>query len=110
MFFSKVAFVSLTVPSFPVDVLEDVKKAEFQIWFVARNLQEEHMSIILQTKNCPRGLQVHRYVEFSQNIGWEMMEMISLKMRNLGFEIFFEAGFSDGNDHATSQKIAMPFK
>ena len=45
----------------------------------------------------PRGLQIYRYVEFSQNVGWKMLAMISLKMRNLEFEIFFESGFSDGN-------------
>ena len=55
------------------------------------------MSIILQTKNFTRRLLIHRYVEFSQNVDWKMMVIISVKMRNSGFEIFFESGFSDGN-------------
>ena len=42
------------------------------------------------------------------------MVVISLKMKNPGFEIFIESGFSDGNyclnDHAASQKVAKPFK
>ena len=84
-------------PRLPVHVLEDVTKTEFQICFVARNLNEEHRSITLQTKNFPRRLQIHRYIECSQNIGWKMVATISLKMKNLGFEIFFESGFSDGN-------------
>ena len=71
------------------------------------------MSIILQTKKFPIRLLIHRYVEFSQNVDLKMMPIISLKMRNHGFKIFIEAGFSDGNlclnDHAASQKIAKPF-
>ena len=38
-----------------------------------------------------------------QTVGWKMVMMISLKMRNLGFRIFCEFGFSDNN--AASQKI-----
>ena len=60
-------------------------------------MNEEPGSIILQTKNFPRGLLIHRYVEFSQSDDWKMMAIISLKMRNPGFEIFIESGFSDGN-------------
>ena len=52
---------------------------------------------MLQTKNFPTRLLMHRYVEFSQNVNWKMMAIISLKMRNPGFEIFIESGFSDGN-------------
>ena len=41
------------------------------------------------------------------------MVIISLKMRNLGFEIFFESDFANNiiaqNDHAASQKIAKSF-
>ena len=55
------------------------------------------MSIILQTKNSPNRLLINRYVEFSQNVDWKMMAIISVKMRNPGFEIFIEYGFSDGN-------------
>ena len=50
-----------------------------------------------QTKNFPRRLLILRYVEFSQNVDWKMMVIISLKMRNPGFEIFIESGFSAGN-------------
>ena len=80
------SFISRTVPSFSS---QDVKKSEFQISVVARNLNEEQRSIILLTTNFPRPrrLQIHRYVEFSQNVGWKMLAMISLKMRNLRFEI-----------------------
>ena len=60
-------------------------------------MNEEQKSIILQTKNFPRRLLIHRYVEFSQNV-WKVMAIISLKMRSPGFEIFFESGFSDGKD------------
>ena len=56
------------------------------------------MSIILQTKSFPRRLLSHRFVEFSQNVDWKMMVIISLKVRNLGFKIFFQSGFSDGNN------------
>ena len=42
-----------------------------------------------------------------------MMIIISLKMKNLGFKIFFLSDFSADdiclNDHAGSQKIAKPF-
>ena len=55
------------------------------------------MSIILQTKKFPRQLLIHRYLEFSQNVDWNMMAIISLKRRNPGFELFIESGFSDGN-------------
>ena len=51
----------------------------------------------LQTKNFPRQLLVHRYVEFSQNVDWNTMAIISLKVRNPGFEIFVESDFSDGS-------------
>ena len=41
------------------------------------------------------------------------MVIISVKIKDQGFEIFFESGFPDGNhcliDHAASQKIANPF-
>ena len=51
----------------------------------------------MQTKNFPRRFLIYRYVEFSQNVDWKMMAIISLKRRNFGFEIFIESGFSDGN-------------
>ena len=41
--------ISQTVPSLPVDVLEDVEKTAFQICFEARNLNEKHRSLIFQT-------------------------------------------------------------
>ena len=34
------------------------------------------------------------YVAFSLNVDWYMMVINSLKMRNLGFESFFESGIS----------------
>ena len=55
------------------------------------------MSIILRTKNSPKRLHIHSYVEFSRSVDWKMMAIISLKMKNLGFEIFLESGFLDGN-------------
>ena len=60
-------------------------------------MNEEQKSIILQTKNFPRRLLIHRYVEFSQIVYWKVMAVVSLKMRNPGLEIFFESGFTDGN-------------
>ena len=51
----------------------------------------------MQTRNLPRRLLIHRYVEFSQNVDWKMIVITSLKMRNPEFEIFFQSGFSDGN-------------
>ena len=76
-------------------------------------MNEEQKSIILQTKNFRRQMLIQRYVEFSQDVDWNMLSIISLKMRNPGFEIFFQSGFSDGshclNDHAASQKISKPF-
>ena len=80
-----------------VNFLESLKKSEFQINSDAWSLNEEQWSIILQTKNFPRRLLIHRYVEFSQNVDWKMIVIISLKMRNPGFENFFESGFSYGN-------------
>ena len=58
-------------------------------------MNEEPRSIILQTKQFPQTtrLLIHRYVEFSQNVGWKVMVIISLKIRNLGFESFPESGF-----------------
>ena len=53
----------------------------------------------------------HRYDEFSQNFDWEIMAIISLKLRNPGFEIF-EFVFQESNhciakdDHAAFQQIA----
>ena len=80
-----------------VHFLESMKKAEFQIFLGASNLNEEHKSIILQTKIFSRRLLIHRYVEFSQDVDWKMIAIISLKMRNPGFEIFVESGFTDSN-------------
>ena len=34
---------------------------------------------------------------FYNNVGWKMVAMISLKMKNLEFEILFESGFSEDN-------------
>ena len=36
-------------------------------------------------KNFLRQLLIHRYFEFSSNVDWKMMVIISLKMRNPGF-------------------------
>ena len=85
------------LPGCPVDVLEDVKRSEFQVCFVERNVNEEQGQSFCKQKISPRRLQIHRYIEFSHNVGWKMMAMISLKMRNLGFEIFFESGFPEIN-------------
>ena len=52
---------------------------------------------MLQIRIFPRQLQIHCYGEFSQNVEWKMMVIISLKLRKPGFKIFFESGFSDGN-------------
>ena len=78
---------------FPVHFVESAKKAEFQTSFGASTLNEEQRSITLQTKNFPTRLLIHRYVEFSQNVDWKMMAIISLKLRNPGFKIFIESGF-----------------
>ena len=48
-------------------------------------------------KKIPRRLLIHRNVEISQNVDWTMMAIMSLKIRNPGFEISIESGFSDGN-------------
>ena len=90
------------------------EKTEFEVCLSARNLNVERKSIILQSKNFLRRLPIHRFVEFSRNIGCNMVETISLKMRNLGFELFFESGFRLViiilNDHATSQKLSISTK
>ena len=100
-------------PRFPVHFLESVTKPEFKLCFGAWNLNEEFRSLILQTKIFSRRLLMHRYVEFSQNVIWKMIEIILLKMGNLGFKIFIESGFRmvviAQNDHAASQKIVKPF-
>ena len=88
-------------PRFQAQFFESVKKAEFQLSFGALNLNEEQKSIILQAKNFPRRLQIHRYAEFSHNVDWNMMAIISLKMRNPEFEIFIDSGFSDVNHWLT---------
>ena len=76
-------------------------------------MNEEHWANILQTKHFPRRLLILRNVEISQNVDWKMMAIISLKMRNPGFEIFIESGFSGGihclNDDASSQEIPKAF-
>ena len=69
-------------PRFPVAVLEDVEKDEFQVCSRARNLNEEQRSIILQTKHFPTRLQIHCYVEFLPNVDWKIMAITALKMRN----------------------------
>ena len=51
----------------------------------------------LEHKSFPIRLQIRRYAEFSENVDQKMRAMISLKMRNPGFIIFFESGFSDEN-------------
>ena len=60
-------------------------------------MNEEQRSVILQTKNFPRKLLIYHYVKFSQNVDWNMMSIISLKMRNPGFEVFIESGLLDGS-------------
>ena len=82
---------------FPVHVGRCKKKNEFQSCFGAGNLNKEHISIILQTKDSPRQLQIRPCFEFSQDVDWKMMAIISLTVRNPGFEIFFDSGFSYGN-------------
>ena len=73
-------------------------------------MNEEFKSLILQAKNVPSRLLMHRYVEFSLNVNWQMMVIISFKMRNPGLKIFIKSGFRMAiiaqNDNAASQKIA----
>ena len=78
---------------FPVDVMEDMAKAEFRICFGVQNLNEEQRSIILHTNNSSRRIRFHRYIEPSQNVDWKIMAIISLQMRNPGYKLFFESGF-----------------
>ena len=49
---------------------------------------------------------MYRNVEISQDVDWKMMANILLKMRNPGFEIFFESGFSVGN-HCLKQSCSI---
>ena len=79
-------------PHFSVDVLEDMKKAEFLICFGARNLNEKQRSIISIQKNFPNEFKSVAMLS-SQNVDWKMMAIISVKMRHPGFEIFFESSF-----------------
>ena len=76
-------------------------------------MNEEQRSIILQTKNCPGQLLIHRNFEISQNVDEKMMAVIPVKMRNPGFEISLNLVFwmviIAQNDHAVSQKMARPF-
>ena len=55
-------------------------------------MNEEQKPMILQTKKVPKRLLTHRNVMISQNVDWEIMAIISLKMRNPGFKIFIESG------------------
>ena len=102
------------LPRFPVHILESVTKPEFKLCFGAWNLNEEFRSLFLQITDFPRRLLMHRYVEFSQNVNWKMMVIISPEMRNPGCKIFIEFGFQmviiAQNDHAASQKIAKVFQ
>ena len=62
-------------------------KAEFQIFFGARDLNEQQRS----NKKSPKTtllLAIHRYVEFSQNVDWKTMAIILLKMKIPGFKKF----------------------
>ena len=56
-------------------------------------MNEEQRLIMLRTKIFPRRLQIHRYVEFSLKVDWKMMVIVSLKLRNLEFEISFNLVF-----------------
>ena len=56
-------------------------------------MNEEQRSINLQTRNFPTQPLIHRYVDFSQNVDWNIMSIIPLKMRNHGLEIYIESGF-----------------
>ena len=49
-------------------------------------------------KNFPKQLLIHRYVEFSKNVDWNMMSIISLKMNKSRIRNFIESDFSDGNN------------
>ena len=85
-------------PRFPVNFLESVKKSEFQISFGASNLNEEQRSIILQTKYFPRRLLIHRYVEFSQNVGWKNDGDHFTQNEESGIRNFLSIWFFRGNN------------
>ena len=80
-------------PRSQFNVLQDEQKDEFQICCGERNLNEKQRSVILERKTFPIQTQINRYVEVLQNAKWKMTAIISLKVRNLGFKIFFESGF-----------------
>ena len=82
-------------PRFPVDLLEGVKKLKSKF----------------ALEHGRRRLQIHLYIEFSQNVDWKLTAKISLKMRTLGFDIsyecvFFRMAIITQNDHAASKRIA----
>ena len=59
---------------FLVDVVEDVRKTEFQVCFEAEDLNEKRKSIVLHTKNFPGRLHIYRYeqgkISFSIDLGF----------------------------------------
>ena len=79
------SFIGL-FPCFPVNVLKDVTKLN------SRNFNEEQRLIIFKATNFPTRIHIHRYIELSQNVDWKTMAIMSLKLNNQGFEIFFESG------------------
>ena len=86
------SFISRTTCSFSSRYFGICGKAEFLICLAAR-MRNRDQSFL--NKDLSRRLQIYDYIDFSQNVDWKMVSIISPKMRDLGFEIFFENAFSD---------------
>ena len=93
------SFISRTIPSFSSRYARRCEQSWIQICFGARNLNEEQRTITLQTKNFLRRLQIHGYLELSQNFGWKWWRLFHSKWGildskfslNLVFRIVFIA-------------------
>ena len=103
-------FISRSIPSLSSPFSGSVKRTEFQICFVACNLNDV---IDFVNKKFLEKTSSPSQCRDSQNVDWKMMAIISLNMRNPGFEISIESGFSDGSHclkwPCSISKIAKPF-
>ena len=62
-------------PRFPFDVLEDVKKSEFQNLITANNLNGGERTVIYKQNISPDDCKSIATLSFSQNVGLKMVAM-----------------------------------
>ena len=82
-----------------------MKRHESQICQCGQMLGKEEKSISLETTDFLLQPQASLFIQFSENIDRKRMTILSFKMRNVGFEIFFQFGLRIESDHAISLKI-----